>query len=133
MTVNVELFIDVGFIALLNVAVSNDETGTAVAPFAGVTVTTTGKDAGACSRPQPAITRIKRKARMDVVLPAGNLEIITLRMRLLFELRCVKCHLDGRLRLRRSRITAPNNSGSDLFPYRNALAGMFAKKIFGLA
>ena len=86
MTVNVELFIDVGFIALLNVAVSNDETGTAVAPFAGVTVTTTGKDAGACSRPQPAITRIKRKARMDVVLPAGNLEIITLRMRLLFEL-----------------------------------------------
>ncbi len=87
MTVNVEVLIDVGFIALLNVAVSNDETGTAVAPFAGVTVTTTGKDAGTCSRPQPAITRIKRKARMDVVLTAGNLEIITLRMRLLFELR----------------------------------------------
>ena len=83
--------------ALLNVAVIKDATGTAVAPFAGVTLTTTGNDAGACSRPQPAKTRIKRKARTDVVLTAGNLEIITLRMRLLFELQSVKCHLDGLL------------------------------------
>lgn len=88
--VNVEVLIEVGFMALLNVAVSTDATGTAVAPFAGVTVTTSGKDAGASSRPQPAISRIKRKARMDDVLRVEDLETITLGMRLLFELQSVK-------------------------------------------
>jgi hypothetical protein len=63
----------------------------------GVTLTTTGNVAGVCSRPQPAKTTIKRKARTDAVLTAGNLEIITLRMRLLFELQSVECYLDGLL------------------------------------
>jgi hypothetical protein len=88
---------EVGFMALLNVAVSTDPTGTAVAPFAGVTLTTSGNVTGACSRPQPAINKMKRKARTEMVLNAGSLEIITLRMRLLFELQCVKSHLNGRL------------------------------------
>ena len=39
---------EVGFMALLNVAVSTDPTGTAVAPFAGVTLTS-GNVTGACS------------------------------------------------------------------------------------
>jgi hypothetical protein len=130
--VNEEVLIEVGFMTLLNVAVIKDATGTAVAPFAGVTLTTTGNVAGACSRPQPAKTRIKRKARTDVILTAGNLEIITLCMRLLFELQSVKCHLDVLLSHRWGRIRAPNNSGSDWVPYRNALAGRFAKKILGL-
>src|ERR1700722_9237545 len=93
-TVNVEVLIEVGFMALLNVAVSTDATGTAVAAFAGVTVTTSGNDTGACSRPQPAVSRIKRKARMEVFLRVEDLEIISLRMRLLFEIRCVTCHPD---------------------------------------
>lgn len=94
MTVNEEVLIEVGFMALLNVAVIKDATGTAVAPFAGVTLTTAGNDAGACSRPQPEITRIKRKAKIGAVLTAGDLEIITLCMRLLFELRRDGCDLN---------------------------------------
>jgi hypothetical protein len=86
MTVNEEVLIEVGFMALLNVAVIKEVTGTEVAALAGETLTTSGAETGACSRPQPATTRKKRKARIDVVLAAGNLEIITLRMRLLFEL-----------------------------------------------
>jgi hypothetical protein len=99
--VNDEVLSDVGFIALLNVAVITDETGTVIAPLAGVTLTTSGNDAGACSRPQPAKSRIKRKARTEVVLTVENFENITLSMRLLFEVQCVKCHLDGLLSRRR--------------------------------
>src|ERR1700730_17748868 len=83
--VNEEALSDVGFMALLNVAVITDPTGTVIAPFAGVTLTTSGNDAGACSRPQPAKSRIKRMARTDVVLILENFENITLCMRLIFE------------------------------------------------
>src|ERR1700722_3247483 len=90
-TVNVEVLIEVGFMALVNVAVTNEATGTAVAPCEGAKPLTTGGDAGAgaCTCPQPAITRIKRKARIEFVLTTGNSEIITLRMRLLFKLQFV--------------------------------------------
>jgi len=71
--VNEEVLIEVGFMALLNVAVIKDETGTAVAPFAGVTLTTSGNVAGACSRPQPTKNKMKRKARTEMVLNAGSL------------------------------------------------------------
>ena len=130
--VNVEVLIEVGFMALLNVAVSNDETGTAVAAFAGVTVTTSGNDTGACSRPQPAVSRIKRKARIDIVVTAGNLEIITLRMGLLFEFRLLNVILDGLLSHRRGPGKGAKQVGFRLVSLQERSCRNVSKKILGL-
>jgi hypothetical protein len=107
-TVSGEVLGEVGFMALLNVAVIKD---------AGVTLTTKGKDAG---------------ARTEVIRTTGDLEIITLRMRFLCELQAVKCHLNELLSDRRGPDKGAERLGSDLFRYKNALAEMFAKEIFGL-
>ena len=85
-SVNELVLRDVGFMALLNVAESKEVTGTEVAALAGETLTTSGTETGACSRPQPATAKKKRKPRIDVVLTGGFFKNITLRMRLLFEL-----------------------------------------------
>lgn len=66
------------------------------------------------------------------MLTVENFENIPLCMRLLFEFQCVKCHLDVFLSRRRGPDEAPNNSDSDLFSYRNALAGCVLRKFLEL-
>ena len=67
-----------------------------------------------------------------MVLTVENFENITLRMRLLFELQSVKCHLDGRLSRRRGPDEGAKQFGFRFVFLQERSCRMFAKKILGV-